>query len=194
MRRSGEGEKGRYLPWSKEEEGVYIFWMKQVPVLWPLFFILHLCWSIQQWDKLTLLHKWKTPPTQQRLKNNKVYECHPDVKLRNIYLQDFKLIFHMTYKQREMNSLPVILTYFMQGGEKCLLFAITSLLIQLWIAQFQNEKKIWYTAEIHVSRKCTLKDHFFETFLILCRIKNKIIFHNLQPNTNQDGDECGILF
>jgi hypothetical protein len=30
-----------------------------------------------------------------------------------------------------------------------------------------------YTAEIHVSRKCTLKDHFFETFLILCRIKNK---------------------
>jgi hypothetical protein len=23
----------------------------------------------------------------------------------------------MTYKQREMNSLPVILTYFMQGGE-----------------------------------------------------------------------------
>jgi hypothetical protein len=34
----------------------------------------------------------------------------------------------MTYKQREMNSLPVILTYFMQGGEKCLFFAITSLL------------------------------------------------------------------
>jgi hypothetical protein len=25
-------EKGRYLPWSKEEEGAYIFWMKQVPV------------------------------------------------------------------------------------------------------------------------------------------------------------------
>ena len=59
----------------------------------------------------------------------------------NIYLQDIKLIFHMTYKQREMNSLPVILTYFMQGGEKCIFFAITSLLIQLWIAQFQNEKK-----------------------------------------------------
>jgi hypothetical protein len=37
-------------------------------------------------------------------------------------------------------------------------------------------KKIWYTAEIHVSRKCTLKDHFFETFLILCRIKNKTYF------------------
>ena len=32
MRRSGEGEKGRYLPWSKEEEEAYIFWMKQVPV------------------------------------------------------------------------------------------------------------------------------------------------------------------
>ena len=32
MRRSGEGEKGRCLPWSKEEEGAYIFWMKQVPV------------------------------------------------------------------------------------------------------------------------------------------------------------------
>jgi hypothetical protein len=48
--------------------------------LWPLFFILHLFWSLQQWDKLTLLHKWKTPPTQQRLTNNKVYECHPDVK------------------------------------------------------------------------------------------------------------------
>jgi hypothetical protein len=28
------------------------------------------------------------------------------------YLQDIKLIFHMTYKQREMNSLSVILTYF----------------------------------------------------------------------------------
>jgi hypothetical protein len=28
LRRSGEGEKGRYLPWSKEEEGAYIFWMK----------------------------------------------------------------------------------------------------------------------------------------------------------------------
>jgi hypothetical protein len=36
----------------------------------------------------------------------------------------------MTYKQREMNSLPVILTYFMQGGGKYLFFAITSLLIQ----------------------------------------------------------------
>jgi hypothetical protein len=32
LRRSGEGEKGRYLPWSKEAEGEYIFWMKQVPV------------------------------------------------------------------------------------------------------------------------------------------------------------------
>jgi len=32
LRRSGEGEKGRCLPWSKEEEGAYIFWMKQVPV------------------------------------------------------------------------------------------------------------------------------------------------------------------
>jgi hypothetical protein len=31
----------------------------------------------------------------------------------------------MTYKQREMNGLPVILTYFMQGGGKCLFFAIT---------------------------------------------------------------------
>ena len=29
-------------------------------------------------------------------------------------------------------------------------------------------KTKWYTAEIHVSRMCTLKDHFFETFLILC--------------------------
>jgi hypothetical protein len=26
------GEKGRYLPWGKEEEGAYIFWMKQVSV------------------------------------------------------------------------------------------------------------------------------------------------------------------
>jgi hypothetical protein len=32
LRRSGEGVKGRCLPWSKEEEGGYIFWMKQVPV------------------------------------------------------------------------------------------------------------------------------------------------------------------
>jgi hypothetical protein len=30
--RSGEGVKGRCLPWSKEEEGAYIFWMKQVHV------------------------------------------------------------------------------------------------------------------------------------------------------------------
>jgi hypothetical protein len=29
---TGEGEKGRCLPWSKEEEGAYIFWMEQVPV------------------------------------------------------------------------------------------------------------------------------------------------------------------
>ena len=36
LTRSGEGQKpskGRCLPWSKEEEGgIYIFWMKQVPV------------------------------------------------------------------------------------------------------------------------------------------------------------------
>jgi hypothetical protein len=32
LRRSGEGVKGRCLPWSKEEEGAYIFLMKQVPV------------------------------------------------------------------------------------------------------------------------------------------------------------------
>jgi hypothetical protein len=32
LRRSEEGEKGRCLPWSKEEERAYIFWMKQVPV------------------------------------------------------------------------------------------------------------------------------------------------------------------
>jgi hypothetical protein len=44
-----------------------------------------------------------------------------------------------------------------------------------------KEKKL-YTAEIHVSRKCTLKDHFFETFLILCRIKNKTYFSQ-QPTT-----------
>jgi hypothetical protein len=36
LRQSGEGVKGRCLPWSKEEEGAmtaYIFLMKQVPVL-----------------------------------------------------------------------------------------------------------------------------------------------------------------
>ena len=33
LRRSGEGEKDRCLPWSKEEEEAYIFWMKQVPVI-----------------------------------------------------------------------------------------------------------------------------------------------------------------
>jgi hypothetical protein len=41
LRRSGEGEKDRCLPWSKEEEGAYIFWMKQVAVgrltKWPLY-------------------------------------------------------------------------------------------------------------------------------------------------------------
>ena len=30
--RSGEGVKGRCLPWTKEEAGAYIFWMKQVHV------------------------------------------------------------------------------------------------------------------------------------------------------------------
>jgi hypothetical protein len=94
----------------------------------------------------------------------------------NIYLQDIKLIFHMTYKQREMNSLPAILTYFIQGGGNCLFFDITLLLIYNFeLLNFIMEKK-WYTVEIHVSRKCTLKDHFFETFLILCRIKNKTYF------------------
>jgi hypothetical protein len=29
LRRSGEGEKGWCLPWSKQEEGAYIFWMKR---------------------------------------------------------------------------------------------------------------------------------------------------------------------
>ena len=37
------GEKGRYLPWSKEEEGVYIFWMKQGPVV---HFYWYCCCSI----------------------------------------------------------------------------------------------------------------------------------------------------
>jgi hypothetical protein len=32
LRWSGEGGKGRCLPWSKEEEEAYIFGMKQVPV------------------------------------------------------------------------------------------------------------------------------------------------------------------
>jgi hypothetical protein len=32
--KSGEGEKGRCLPWRKEKEGAYIFWMKQVSVHW----------------------------------------------------------------------------------------------------------------------------------------------------------------
>ena len=61
---------------------------------------------------------------------------------------------------------------FYAGWGKCSSLAITLLLIQLWIAQFQTEKK-GYTAEIHVSIKCTLNDDFCETFLILCRIKNK---------------------
>jgi hypothetical protein len=38
LRRSGEGVKGRCLPWSKEEEGAYIFWMKQVPVVGDSFY------------------------------------------------------------------------------------------------------------------------------------------------------------
>ena len=36
LRWSGEGVKGRCLPWSKEEEGVYIFLMKQEPVFMPV--------------------------------------------------------------------------------------------------------------------------------------------------------------
>jgi hypothetical protein len=40
--RSGEVEKGRCLPWSKEEEGEYIFLMKQVPVYPPPIFSLKL--------------------------------------------------------------------------------------------------------------------------------------------------------
>ena len=43
----------------------------------------------------------------------------------------------------------------------------------------KNGKTKLYTTEIHVSRKCTLKDHFFETFLILCRIKNKTYISQL---------------
>ena len=32
-------------------------------------------------------------------------------------------------------------------------------------------------------------------FLFCAELKIKLIFHNnLQPYTNQDGDECGILF
>jgi hypothetical protein len=76
----GKGKRANIYLEVRKWKGAYIFWMKQVPVLWTLFFILHLFWSLQQWDKLTLLHKWKTSPTQQRLKNNKVYECHPDVR------------------------------------------------------------------------------------------------------------------
>ena len=78
----------------------------------------------------------------------------------NIYLQDTKLIFHMTYKQKEINSLPFILTYFMQGGGKCLFFAITSLLIQLWIAQFHNGKKM-----IHCWDTCIKKVYSQGSFL-----------------------------
>ena len=37
LKRSGEGEKGRCLPRSKEEEGAYIFLMKQVPVIVHFF-------------------------------------------------------------------------------------------------------------------------------------------------------------
>jgi hypothetical protein len=48
LRRSGEAEKDRYLPWSKEEEGVYIFLMKQVPVFQMLFFII-------KFDEITLI-------------------------------------------------------------------------------------------------------------------------------------------
>ena len=42
MRQSGEGEKGRYLPWSKEEEGACIFWMKQVPVNLPVTYDIYM--------------------------------------------------------------------------------------------------------------------------------------------------------
>jgi hypothetical protein len=40
LRRSGVGEKGSYLPWSKEAEGAYIFLMKQVPVTIYMYLIL----------------------------------------------------------------------------------------------------------------------------------------------------------
>jgi hypothetical protein len=60
----------------------------------------------------------------------------------NIYLQDIKIIFHMTYKQREMNSLPVILTYFIQGGGKCLFFTITLLLIYNYFCFFNVDSKL----------------------------------------------------
>jgi hypothetical protein len=54
-----------------------------------------------------------------------------------------------------MNSLPVILTYFMQGGGKCLFFAITSLLIQLWIAQIQGQ----YSSDQEESLEYILEDY-----------------------------------
>jgi hypothetical protein len=54
-----------------------------------------------------------------------------------------EMTIHMTYKQREMNSLPVILTYFIQGGGKCLFFAITLLLIYNFeLLNFIMEKKM----------------------------------------------------
>jgi hypothetical protein len=54
----------------------------------------------------------------------------------------------MTYKQREMKSLPVILTYFMQGGEKCLFFAIT-------VHQIQGQ----YSSDQEESQEYILEDH-----------------------------------
>jgi hypothetical protein len=53
------------------------------------------------------------------------------------------------------------------------------------IAQFQNGKTKLYTAEIRVSRKCTLKDHFFETFLILCRINVHVHIPSAPPSTKK---------
>ena len=54
LTRSGEGEKPsncRCLPWSKEEEGAYIFWMKQVPVNEPMGYTPISChWNSQNND------------------------------------------------------------------------------------------------------------------------------------------------
>jgi hypothetical protein len=64
LRRSGEGEKGRCLPWSKEEEGAYIFWMKQVPVPLNLSYLVHAAYRMcyfqwNNWIWVDLIFPWR---------------------------------------------------------------------------------------------------------------------------------------
>ena len=87
MRRSGEGEKGRYLPWSKEEEGAYIFeWNKclwqhsrllrrqgRIWIIQYLIVVFHIL-ILSLYNEIYFLPGWQENWDQQI--KNKLHEIH----------------------------------------------------------------------------------------------------------------------